>query len=71
IALAKAGKAKFPPTIRPDEILEIDCLGKFLSPGLIDCHAHIGAPFHAKNGPQPSADYVYKLWLAHGVTTIR
>ena len=34
-------------------------------------HAHIGAPFHAKNGPQPSADYVYKLWLAHGVTTIR
>ena len=40
-------------------------------PGLVDCHAHIGAPFHAKNGPMPSADYVYKLWLAHGVTTVR
>lgn len=70
--LAKAGKAKpLDPNLRPEDFLEIDCAGKFLTPGLIDCHAHIGAPFHAKNGPQPSADYVYKLWLAHGVTTIR
>lgn len=72
IGLAKAGKAKFrTPAPRPEEVLEIDCSGRFLTPGLVDCHAHIGAPFHAKNGPQPSADYVYKLWLAHGVTTIR
>lgn len=72
VGLAKAGKAKFPaPAPRPEDVLEIDCSGKFLTPGLVDCHAHIGAPFHAKNGPQPAADYVYKLWLAHGVTTIR
>jgi imidazolonepropionase len=50
---------------------EIDCTGRFLTPGFIDVHAHIGAPFHAENGPMPSADYVYKLWLAHGVTTVR
>jgi hypothetical protein len=50
---------------------EIDCHGKFVTPGFVDCHAHIGAPFHAENGPMPRADYVYKLWLAHGVTTIR
>lgn len=71
IALAKAGKAKLPPEAQADEVVEIDCAGKFLTPGLIDCHAHIGAPFHARNGPQPSADYVYKLWLGHGVTTVR
>ncbi|VVE15805.1 amidohydrolase [Pandoraea iniqua] len=50
---------------------EIDCHGKFVTPGFIDAHAHIGAPFHAARGVMPSADYVYKLWLAHGVTTIR
>lgn len=72
--LKKVGTPKLPidPERRPaagDH--EIDCTGKFLTPGLVDCHAHIGAPFHAENGPMPSADYVYKLWLAHGVTTIR
>ncbi|MEZ2410738.1 amidohydrolase family protein [Bosea sp. RCC_152_1] len=72
VDLAKSGKARFPaPAPQPEDVLEIDCTGKFLTPGLVDCHAHIGAPFHAKNGPQPAADYVYKLWLAHGVTTIR
>ncbi len=50
---------------------EIDCHGKFVTPGFIDCHAHIGAFFHAAIGEMPVADYVYKLWLAHGVTTIR
>ncbi|MBV6659790.1 amidohydrolase family protein [Pseudomonas yamanorum] len=50
---------------------EIDCEGKFVTPGFVDCHAHIGAPFHASMGQMPNADYVYKLWLAHGVTTVR
>ena len=71
LALAKTGKAKLPEAVRPDDVLEIDCSGKFLTPGFIDCHAHIGAPFHARNGPQPSADYIYKLWLGHGITTVR
>ncbi|MDX0890450.1 amidohydrolase family protein [Sinorhizobium medicae] len=70
--LSKAGKAKPQnPHLSEDDFVVIDCTGKFLTPGFVDCHAHIGAPFHAKNGRQPSADYVYKLWLAHGVTTVR
>lgn len=62
--IAEAGR---PP--RGDH--EIDCHGKFVTPGLIDCHAHIGIFFHAAAGPMAPADYVYKLWLAHGVTTVR
>ncbi|KJK22544.1 amidohydrolase [Burkholderiaceae bacterium 16] len=50
---------------------EIDCGAGFVTPGFIDSHAHIGAPFHAASGNMPGADYVYKLWLAHGVTTVR
>ena len=35
-------------------------------PGFVDCHVHAGG------GPKaPDAEYVYKLWLAHGVTTVR
>jgi hypothetical protein len=35
-------------------------------PGFIDLHVHAGEP--PKN---PEAEYPYKLWLAHGVTTVR
>lgn len=44
----------------------IDATGMYVLPGFIDTHAHIGG---INQGV--SADYVYKLWLAHGVTTIR
>ncbi len=50
---------------------EIDCHGKYVTPGFIVCHGHVGAPWHATNGRMAPADYVYKLWLAHGVTTVR
>lgn len=50
---------------------EIDCRGKWVTPGFVDCHAHSGVSFHAANGWVPPVDYVYKLWLAHGVTTVR
>ncbi|WP_404987849.1 amidohydrolase [Caballeronia sp. LZ043] len=50
---------------------EIDCTGKYVTPGFIDSHAHIGTPFHAENGEMMPADYIYKLWLAHGVTSVR
>ena len=72
--LAKAGKFPHRPPSGDGPgggELDIDCAGKFLTPGFVDCHAHIGAPFHGRNGPLPRADYIYKLWLAHGVTTIR
>ena len=40
--------------------------GHYVMPGLIDLHGHIGG-----NEQGVSADYVYKLWLAHGITTVR
>src|SRR5574339_1307401 len=52
------------PPQNPD--LEIDATGMYLLPGFVSLHEHAGeAP---KN---PDAEYPYKLWLAHGVTTVR
>jgi hypothetical protein len=53
--------------VRPTgAVKEIDATGMYVLPGFVDCHAHIGGA--AQGTP---AEYVYKLWLAHGVTTIR
>jgi imidazolonepropionase-like amidohydrolase len=44
----------------------IDAQGMYVLPGFVDLHAHTGG------GQQGTpAEYVYKLWLAHGITTIR
>ncbi len=45
---------------------EIDCEGKYILPGFIDMHGHIGG---TEQGTP--AEYVFKLWMAHGITTIR
>ncbi len=45
---------------------ELDLAGHFVLPGLVDMHGHIGG--EEQGTP---AEYVYKLWLAHGITTIR
>lgn len=46
--------------------LELDVTGMYVLPGFVSLHEHAGgAP---KN---PDAEYPYKLWLAHGVTTVR
>jgi hypothetical protein len=44
---------------------EIDGTGMYVMPGFVDLHVHCGG------GQAPEAEYVYKLWLAHGVTTAR
>lgn len=45
---------------------EIDATGMYLMPGFIDLHVHTcGQP------KAPEAEYCYKLWMAHGVTTVR
>ncbi len=45
---------------------EIDATGMYVMPGFVDCHGHIGG---MRQGTP--AEYVYKLWMAHGVTTVR
>lgn len=45
---------------------ELNAEGMFLLPGFIDMHAHIGDL--RQNVP---AEYTFKLWMAHGITTIR
>jgi imidazolonepropionase len=50
---------------------EIDAEGMYVLPGFVDAHAHIGFPQQGRQGSVAPADYLYKLWLAHGVTTIR
>jgi imidazolonepropionase-like amidohydrolase len=45
---------------------EIDATGMYLLPGFVDMHVHAGGS--PKNA---DAEYAYKLWLAHGVTTVR
>lgn len=45
---------------------ELKCDGMYLMPGFIDMHGHIGG--EEQGTP---AEYVFKLWMAHGITTIR
>ena len=55
---SRAGRAS-------DSAKQIDARGMFVMPGFINLHAHTGA------AKAPQAEYVYKLWLAHGITTVR
>jgi hypothetical protein len=45
---------------------ELNCEGMYLLPGFIDMHGHIGGKAQGV-----TAEYVFKLWMAHGITTIR
>jgi Amidohydrolase family len=45
---------------------EMDLSGYTVMPGIIDMHGHIGGDEQGV-----SADYVYKLWMAHGITSVR
>ncbi|HAC15631.1 MAG TPA: amidohydrolase [Bacteroidetes bacterium] len=44
----------------------LDATGMYALPGFFDNHAHTGG---GAQGTTP--EYVYKLWLAHGITSIR
>jgi hypothetical protein len=45
---------------------EIDVSGMYVLPGFVDMHGHQGG--EAQGTP---AEYVYKLWMGHGITTVR
>ncbi|MDH3222683.1 MAG: amidohydrolase family protein [Gemmatimonadota bacterium] len=45
-----------------DRIIEAE--GRYVMPGIIDAHTHLG-------DDDVPPDYIPKLWLAHGVTTVR
>ncbi|HEX4494783.1 MAG TPA: amidohydrolase family protein [Thermoanaerobaculia bacterium] len=45
---------------------EMDLHGMYVLPGFIDMHGHIGG----KEQGTP-AEYVFKLWMGHGITTVR
>ena len=56
------------PKARPaagpgDKVLELD--GHYVLPGFVDLHGHIGG---VEQGTP--AEYVLKLWMGHGITTI-
>jgi cytosine/adenosine deaminase-related metal-dependent hydrolase len=55
------------PEDRPEGATrEIDATGKYVMPGFVDLHLHTGGDPKA-----PEAEYTYKLWMAHGITTGR
>lgn len=45
---------------------EINGEGMYVMPGLVDLHVHQGTKQKA-----PDSEYYNKLWLAHGITTVR
>jgi imidazolonepropionase-like amidohydrolase len=51
------------PPQKPD--LELDASGMYALPGFVSLHEHAG-----ESPKSPDAEYPYKLWLAHGVTTV-
>ncbi|MEX0944317.1 MAG: amidohydrolase family protein [Balneolaceae bacterium] len=53
------------PAIREDDKV-LDATGMYVLPGFFDMHAHTGG-----NAQGTVPEYVYKLWLAHGITSIR
>jgi imidazolonepropionase-like amidohydrolase len=67
-SIRSAGTPGLPlrPTRPPQADHEIDATGMYLMPGFVNLHMHLGDPRKA-----PEAEYVYKLWMAHGVTAGR
>jgi hypothetical protein len=60
----------YPPKPQPGE-RRLDGEGMTALPGFIDAHVHIANPYEGVVGPITPPEYVFKLWLGHGITTVR
>ena len=47
---------------------EIDAAGMYVLPGFVNLHGHI---HNEQTGQGVPPDYIFKLWLAHGITSVR
>ncbi len=47
---------------------EIDAAGMYVLPGFVNLHGHIHDETTGQGVP---SDYIFKLWLAHGITSVR
>jgi imidazolonepropionase-like amidohydrolase len=54
---------------RPTGDKIIDAKGMYVMPGLVEMHAHLPSP-GGNLGPR-SLEYAYRLYLGHGITTVR
>src|SRR5688572_19461952 len=61
VAIDPAKRPKAEPGDR-----EMDLAGHYVLPGLVDMHGHVGGTDQGT-----PAEYVFKLWMGHGITTVR
>ncbi len=61
VPIKESGRPKLKPGGK-----ELDASGMYLLPGFVDMHGHIGGVAQGADW-----DYVFKLWMAHGITTVR
>lgn len=71
--ISRVGHAGLYSTVDSDDKAThiIDGTGMYALPGFIDAHTHIGNPLQGLVGPVTPPEYIFKLWLGHGITTVR
>ena len=65
------GAAINPKARPPAGDFELDVEGMYILPGFVDAHAHVGNVLQGLTGPLLEPEYVFKLWMGHGITTAR
>jgi imidazolonepropionase-like amidohydrolase len=73
--LIRAGiieKIIYDGTIPEGKLTVMDCTGKFITPGLMDAHVHLGTlKMSDQKGIHPKTDSILGNMLRHGITTVR
>ena len=74
IVVANERIERIVPASRSVELTDarvIEGEGMYALPGFVDAHAHHGTPFQGLAGRLTPPAYIFRLWLAHGITTVR